>query len=504
MLISQALSPTALKNGIKPAFKYLKFTVTYKDFWETSSRFSYYMQKEVGNGKRVGLWMSNCPHIAYCFIALSNTKNCTVPLNPWASPEENLYKIKNAGISVILCSSDHTRKLSEFLQQNGHGSIKVIDMESKRCAEYDASYTPPPNHVPNEKDEVLLFYTPGTTGKYKGCLFNHNAVVQSMTMVKNGYKALGVDCFYTQHHYSNPFNFIHYMMAPLLAGATVFISDATDYKTIIQNLTEFRVTRMAPSLNALPELLKTSEEEKMPIVTVKHLSVYGTTLSKEAWDAVKKNGKMGVIHVYGMTEYLGTVAMGNQDFLADPAKPGFIGPVLVGTKTRVVDDNNDEIDKKKPQKGQLLVMGPALMDKYLDLPEEQKQNVRGTWLFSGDIVEFDKDNNMTFHDRKADVITLQEGRKIFAKEVEPAVRLIPQVEECAFIGARDRLKKPLPALVIVRKAQAQLNEKQVQDFLATKLPVDKRPQQIFFIDAMPRTVSGAINRAKLRSQFDGV
>lgn len=504
MLISQSLSPTALKNGAKPAFKYLKFTVSYKEFWETSSRFSYYIQKEVGNGKRVGLWMSNCPHIAYCFIALSNTKNCTVPLNPWASPEESLFKIKNAGITVILCSSDHTKKLKEFLQQNGLGTINVIDMEGKRCAEYDVSYTPPANHVPNEKDEVLLFYTPGTTGKYKGCLFSHNAVVQAMTMVKNGYKALGVDCFYTQHHYANPFNFIHYLMAPLMAGATVFISDATDFKTVIQNLTEFRVTRMAPNLTMLPELLKTSETEKMPIVTVKHISLHGTALPKDTFELLKKTTKIGVINVFGMTEYLGTVAMGTPDIQADPAKPGFIGPALIGTKTRVVDDNSDEIDKKKPQKGQLLVMGPCLMDKYLNLPEDQKQNVRGTWLFTGDIVEFDKDNNMTFHDRKADVVTVGEGRKIFAKEVEPAVRLIPQVEECAFIGARDTMKRPLPALVIVRKAQAALNEKQVAEFLATKLPDGKRPQAIFFIDAMPRTVSGAINRAKLRSLYDGV
>lgn len=503
MLISQALSTIALRNGARHAFKYLKFSVTYKDFWETSSRFSYFLQKEIGHGQRVGLWMSNCPHVAYCFIALTNTRSCTVPLNPWASPEENLYKIKNSGITTILCTSDHTKGLKEFLQQNGHGSIKVIDMEGKRCAEYDASYTPPANQPPNEKDPILIFYTPGTTGKYKGCVFSHNAVVQSMSGVKSSYKASMTDVFYTQRHYSNPFDFIHFLLTPLYAASTVYISDQIDYKTVLQSLTEFRVTRFAPTINTLPELLRASEAEKIPVPTLRNISVNGTGLSKETFELIKKNTKANAVNVYGLTEYLGTVAMGTPEVSADAAKPGLIGPPIVGTKIRVVDDNNDEIDKKKPQRGQILVTGPCLMDKYLDLPEEQKQAVRGTWLFTGDVVDLDQNGNVVFLDRKADIITLGDGRKFFAREIEPFIKIVPQVEDAAYVGVRDRLKKPVSALVVVKKAQATLSEKQLQDYLVTKIPKEKLPTNIFFIDAMPKTVSGAINRAKLRSLYDG-
>ncbi|MEW6055759.1 MAG: class I adenylate-forming enzyme family protein [Bdellovibrionota bacterium] len=503
MLISQTFSPIALRNGARHAFKYLKHQITYKEFWETSSRFSYFLQKEIGHGLRVGLWMSNCPHTAYCFFALANTKSCAVPLNPWAAPDENLFKIKNSEITVILCSSDHTKKLKEFLHQNGLSSIKVIDMETKRCAEYDPTYTPPAGHVPNEKDHILLFYTPGTTGKYKGCLFNHVAVGQAVTSVKSAYKASTTDVFHTQFHYSNPFNFIHFLLAPLAAGSTVFISDQVDHKTVIAGLTEARVTRFAPQLTLFPEMLRLAETEKLPIPTVKTISVSGTSLSAESWSLIKKT-KIGVINIYGLTEYLGTVAMGTPDCLGEAAKPGLMGPVLVGTKVRVVDDQGDEIEKKKPQKGQLLVMGPALMDKYLGLPEEQKVMVRGTWLFTGDICEIDKEGRVFFLDRKADVVTLQDGRKIYAKEVEPVVKAIQQVEDAAFVGIRDRLKKPLSALIIVRRAQSTVTEKQIHDYLTTKLPRERMPAVVFFIDAMPRTVSGAINRAKLRSLYDGV
>jgi acyl-CoA synthetase (AMP-forming)/AMP-acid ligase II len=504
MLLSHALSPIALRNGGNIAFRHLDHLVTYKEFWETSNRFSYYLQKEINHGLRVGLWMSNCPHVAYLFVALANTRNCTVPLNPGATPEENIYKIKHSGLTVILCSSDHHKALKEFLHQNALGNIHVIEMDHRRCTEYDPSYTPPSGHVPNEKDEILLFFTPGSTGHYKGCLFNHIAVTQSMIAVKGAYHASAGDVFYTQYHYSTPFAFIHFLMAPLAAGSTVFISDEKEPKQVLMSLNEKLVTRMAPKVEILPELIQLSATEKIPISTVKQFVVSGTTLSKETLTAIRRNGQAGVINVYGLTEYLGTVAMGNPDRLADPAKPGLIGPPLVGTKIRVVDDNNDEIDKKKPQRGQLLVMGQPLMTHYLDLPEEQKNAVRGTWLFTGDMVDIDNDGNVVFLDRKADIITLKTGKKVFAREIEPLLYAVPQIECVAFVGVRDRLKRAVSALVVVRKPGSTLTEKQLKEFLATGLPPDKVPDIVLFIDVMPRTMSGAINRSKLRSNFDGV
>lgn len=504
MLVSQTLSPVAVKNGGRIAFRYLKHAITYKDFWETANRYSYYLQKEIGHDLRVGLWMSNGPHIAYSFIALSNIKCCAVPLNPWATPEENLFKIKNSGMTVILCTSDHARNLKEFLSQNGLGGINVIDMEGKRCAEYDPSYTPPPGHAPAEKDEILLLYTPGTTGKYKGCLFNHTAVAYAMTAVKNASKTSLADVFYTQYHYSNAFNLLHFMLAPLAAGATIYISDQIDFAAVLSSVVEHRVTRMAPTVAHLPELLKFSETEKMPIVPVKFFYANGVSLSRDLIEQIKRQTRIGVINVYGMTEFLGTIAMGNPELTADPLKPGLIGPPIVGTKIRLVDDNNDEIDKKHPQKGQLLAMGPALMSKYHGLAEEQKMAVRGTWLFTGDFVEIDVNGNIVFMDRKSDIVTIGENRKVFAREIEPIVKRIPEVLEVAYVGIRDRLKKPVAALIVVRQPQAKFSEKQLMEYLMTKIPSDKLPASIFFVDSLSRTVSGAINRAKLRSQFDGM
>lgn len=503
------MAPTAVRNGAKIAFKYLKYAITYKDFWATTNRFSYFLQKELGHGLRVGLWMSNCPQIAYCFVALSNTKSCTVPLNPWASPEENLFKIKHAEITAMLCSSDQTRTLREFLAQNGLGTIKIIEMDTKRCAEYDTTYTPPTSHPMVESDAVLLFYTPGTTGKYKGCLFDHKAVCNAMTSVKGAYKTLPTDVFYTQYLYTDPFNFIHFLLAPLLAGATIFISDQVDPKVLLPSFTEHRVTRIAPKLTQLLELIKSSVEEKLPIPTVKSFVFHGASLEKPILDVIKKFTKANVLQSYGMTEYLGTIAMGTPDHNTDSSKPlGFCGPPLVGTKVRLMDDNSEEIDKKKPQRGQIVAMGGNIMVKYWNLPEElkdeQKKTIRGTWLFTGDLVDMDKDGNVIFLDRKADVVITQTGTKVFAREVEYIVKAIPQVEDCAYIGIRDRLKKPIPALVVVKKQQATITEKILADLLATKINISKAPARIFFVDALPRSVSGALNRTKLRSMFDGM
>ncbi len=503
MLISQIFAPVALKNGSRVAFKYLDNGFSYKDFWDTSSRFSYYLQKEIGHGLRVGLWMSSCPQLACSIIALTNTKSCVVPLNPAATPAENIYKIKDSGITVILCTSDYFKSLSTLLRENGLSAVKVIDMENKRCAEYDTTYSPPAAHVPIEKDEILLLYTPGTSGKMKGCLFTHTAVIQAVNSVKLAAKLSLTDVVFTQYPYCDSFNLIHFLLAPLAAGATILLGDHTEPPAVLSQLVEHRVTRMAPLVRELEGLLLFSVENKIPIVPLKFFCIDNQLpFEKPFWDLLKRTCKVGVLNSYGLTEYLGTVAMSAPDGPVDPGKPGFLGPSVTAAKLRLVDDGNDELDKKKQQLGHLLVMGPQLMSKYLNLAEEQKFAVRGTWLHTGDVVELDKDGKVTFHDRKADMI-LVGGKKIKPREVEPVVRQMTQVQECAFIGTRDRLGKPVVAIVIERKPQAKLNEVEVREYLKTRLPVQKMPGAVFFTDVMPRTPNGVINRGKLRSLFDG-
>ncbi len=507
MLFTQLLSPIALRNGNSIAFRYLGKGTTYREFWETSNRFSYYLQKEIGQGLRVGLWMSNCPHIAYSFIALTNIKSCTVPFNPWATPEENIFKIKSSQVTVMLCSSDHTKSLKEFLRENGLSSINVIDMESKHCGEYDPIFSPPANHQPHENDNILLFYTHGTTGPLKGCLFNHKAVSQTVSGVRSAYKPLTSDVFFSQLHYSLPFSFIHYLLVPLVAGAGVYISDQRDPELLLSDLVQNRVTKMAPNPKDVLALLKTSEEIKLPLVTVKHFSLNGDALSNEVWKTLKQTTQVGVIQNYGLTEYLGSIAMGTPNHLAEESKKGWIGPALIGTQVRLMDENNEEVDKKKSQIGQIIVSGSSIMTRYLDLPDEQKQRIRGTWLYTGDMGAFDKEGNILFLERKADLITYQnDGNaiKVYPKPLESILYQLPQVQEAAFISIRDRTKNIKPAVVIVRKPQAPLHETEVLEWMRPKLPNPLMlPDFVFFVDTVPRTYNGGINRAKLRGMFEG-
>ncbi len=426
-----------------------------------------------------------------------------MPLNPWASPQENLDKIRASEISVILCTSDQQRTLQDFLRQNGLSGLRVIEIESKQCAEYDAAYAPPAAHTPLEKDEILLLFTQGTMGKQKGCFFNHAAVIQAMMSVKMAYRALPTDVFYCQEHYSTAFRWIHSLMAPLLAGAGVLISDERDPKNVLELITEFRVTHLAPDLKLFPGLLKFAEQEKLSLPTGKAVVYPGTLPEAETWERLKRMSRASVFTVYGLAEYLGSIAMSTAEAPTDPKNPGFVGPAVMGAKIRVVDDNHDEIDKKKPQRGQLCVTGPQLMTRYLNQPEEQKHAIRGTWLFTGDFVEIDKSGNAIYLDRQADLVGLPTGEKIQPRRIEAFVRTLGGVEDAAYLNVRDRRKQPTVALVIERKPQASLNEKQIQDFVAGKLVKGMAPSAIFFVDVMPRTVTGAINRERLRHQFDG-
>src|ERR1022692_3626638 len=107
MLIGQKLATVAQQNGIKNAFRYLGKNMQYKEAYNYINRYSYFLQNEIQHGKKVLVYMSNCPHMAYTFFALANTKNIAVFVDP-NSPEPRIVdRIKELAIDCIIVSDDY-------------------------------------------------------------------------------------------------------------------------------------------------------------------------------------------------------------------------------------------------------------------------------------------------------------------------------------------------------------------------------------------------------------
>src|ERR1700722_13406777 len=118
MLIGQKLAQVANQNGSKTAFRYLAKSMPYKDAYNYINRYSYFLQNEIQHGKRVMIYMTNCPHVTYTFFALANTKNLSIPIDPMTPEPTIVDKIKELEINAIIVSDDLVTKTKDMFRNS--------------------------------------------------------------------------------------------------------------------------------------------------------------------------------------------------------------------------------------------------------------------------------------------------------------------------------------------------------------------------------------------------
>jgi long-chain acyl-CoA synthetase len=221
--------------------------------------------------------------------------------------------------------------------------------------------------------------------------------------------------------------------------------------------------------------------------------------------------KVAVSQCYGQVENLWTIAMqdtqepGGMNPDGTPER-GYVGKGLSGLKYKVVDEGGDEIPGKEPRMGQLALMGPTIMLGYLDREKESKQVMRGTWLYTGDLVRLTGDGEdlrMTFIGRKEDVLMV-EGQPLVMSQIDSVLKTFTLLQDAAAFSIKNSKGKPVIVCAAVKKAGATVNEKAVLDFCQSKLQAHMVPIAVAFTDVIPRDIGNNVNCSKLRGQFSGI
>lgn len=400
MILSQALIQTLAKSGSKIAFRFLKHEVKASDFLATCARLSYLFQKEIGTQKKVAFIGSNSPALAAAFVALSNNRCITIPMDPNLSDDDICEWIYEVQPSHAMVTSDLLTRIRDLFRRRGI-SVQVVDIEKKRGGEYNASYVPPPDQVPKDTDPILMLRTSGTAGAYKICLFNHVQVQAAAHALKRTYKAGSAEVFFTTLNWSHPFAFTHGLLFPLFSGSTCLVEHGLEGTDLLKWLVESKPTRLIGTPDFFQKLLISCKALQRTLGGVKSITVSLGSLSPAL---CKIFGMMNVrvAHCYGQTESLWSITMTdttNTD-AANSAAPTGLGAF----DYKVVDKHGEVIEGPDVREGQLCVTGPAITMKYFAKKEEQTKEwtraaLRGTWLYTGDVFKMEGEGSearMTF------------------------------------------------------------------------------------------------------------
>lgn len=344
-----------------------------------------------------------------------------------------------------------------------------------------------------------ILYTTGTTGKSKGIsISNRNNIalaenIQSGTEMKPGNVEIiplplshshGLRCFY----------------ANLLNGGTVVLIDGvTNVRKVFELLEKYSVTAMDVSPSAAVVLIRLSKG-KLSEYNSKfdYVQVGTAALSEEIKEQLLKNlPDVRLYNFYGSTESGRTCAL---DFNKEK-RENCIGRPTKNARFIVTDDDRNEIQSSAENMGLLASAGPMNMMEYYKQPELTSEIMRDGFIFTNDLGYIDEDGFVYVLGRKDDVINYK-GIKIAPDEIEGVASGYEGIIDCGCVGKVDKVSGQVPVLFIQVENQEEFDKKSFIDYLGKHIDGNKMPKDVLFIDSIPRTYNGKIQRKELKKQFD--
>ncbi len=353
----------------------------------------------------------------------------------------------------------------------------------------------------NMMDMVGIFPTGGTTGPSKG------ANVTNLgwgTMIETAADGMGgrtnspvalVSAPIT--HAAGPI-----ALSTLSLGATQVILPGFDAEDVLRTIADYKVTHMYLPPTALYQLLASPEIGDHDYSSLKIFILVGSPCSPEKLrQAVDIFGPC-MCQSYGQVECPMIVAWFPPEDVARfaanaPEKLASCGKVTRSMKVALLDDNGKEVPLGEA--GEICARGVLVSHSYFEKPDETAEIRKFGWHHTGDVGKFDADGYLYIVDRKKDMV-VSGGFNVFTAEVEAAVTEIPQVRECAVIGIpHDKWGEQVHAIIVAEG----LSEADVIAHCKAKLGSVKAPKSVAFIDSIPRTAAGKMDKKALRVPYWG-
>lgn len=328
----------------------------------------------------------------------------------------------------------------------------------------------------------VILYTSGSTGQPKGAVLSHAALAAANESWAGPVMGLtAADRVLAVLPLAHSFGLNGALLAPLLAGVTVVLQERFTPEDTLRAIARHRATVFPGVATMFARILESPALEGADLSSLR-LAVSGAApcpwaLASE-W---RRRTGVRIVRGYGMTELFRPIS-----YLAGEAtdRPDSIGRAVPGVELRVVDD-------------ELWIRSPAAMDGYLRAPEETAAVLAADgWFRTGDLATISDDGYVSIVGRKRELI-LRGGYSVVPGEVEQALLAHPAVAEAAVIGvAHPELGEEVAAFVTLR-AGARVEPADLIAFCRARLAGYKYPRRVTVVEAMPRSASGKILKAKL-------
>ena len=504
---------------------------TYKDLVDRIHRLANALTDAgVKPGDTVAVMDWDTPRYLECFFAIPMIGAILHTVNVRLSPEQIVYTMNHAEDDVVLVHDDfmpiiegvkdEIKTVKTWIQVTDEASAKATSIDT--LGEYEELLAKADNQFDfpdfDENSVATTFYTTGTTGNPKGVYFSHRQLVlhtlamtgsisayDEMPLLRSSSVYMPVTPMFHVHAWGVPY-------AATMLGVKQVYPGRYEPELLVDLIKTHRVS-MSHCVPTVMQMMMATESIKTADLSNWHVLIGGSALTKGLCDAAARLG----IHMYtgyGMSEtcpLLSTTHLKPEDLdlpleqqTAIRVKTGIAVPMV---ELEIVDPDGNPVPHDGEAKGEVVTRAPWLTQSYFKEPEKGEELWQGGWLHTGDVASMEPDNTLTIKDRIKDVIKTG-GEWLSSLDLENLISQHPAVAGAAVVGVPDEKWGERPYALVTLKPGENIGLEDIQKHLQQFVDsgdINKWaiPGQIDFVEDIPKTSVGKINKKLIRDQLTG-
>ncbi len=484
----------------KPAILTVDETVTYGELAERVNRCgNHFKSLGIDAGERVLMMVKDCPEFMYAFFGAVKAGVIPVPVNTMLRADDYRFMIDDSECTALLYSPEFAETVESALAQANHkpahtlvatGPGGLTEQMEKESVELAPARTA-------VMDDCFWLYSSGSTGYPKGVVHSHRDMVCTGHRVTvQTHELTEDDSFFSASKLFHSYGFGNALTFPLWVGGTAVLSD----RRVSPDMTFELIEQLNPTaFYGVPTLyaqqLQALESANPDLSSLKRCLSAGEALPGDVFRRWKEKTGLDILDGLGSTEML-------HMFIANTTKtkikPGSSGLVVPGYEVKIVDDDHNPVEQGEI--GVLLAKGESNATCYWKNPEKTEATMLGEWMNTGDMYYQDEDGYFVYCGRGDDMMKVG---GLWCSPFEIEARLIehPKVLEAAIVGREDDEGLTKPEAFVVLNDHADAGDAMGDDLRAhcrDGLDHYKYPRWFNFVEDLPKTATGKIQRFRLR------
>jgi fatty-acyl-CoA synthase len=462
-------------------------------------------------GDRVCILSPNSHFFLESFYATAQVGLVLVPLNYRLVASDHEYILNHAGVSAVLVDWEYAAVVDEIHEALPNVEHWIVALDEGDPPEGWQSWntlvdaaSPAKPELPEigENEVVSINYTSGTTSRPKGVMMTHrNCYLNAYNMIVHmTIRHEDIELWTLPMFHCNGWGGVYALTG--MAGTHVILR-TIDGEEIFRLLAKEKITFACMAPAVLRTVLDFPDKDRFEIESSPRFVVAGAPPPAAFIERLETELGFEFIQLYGLTETAPLLTVSRPDATTeqgDWARRARAGVAGLGVELTVLADDGKPVPKDDTSVGEICARSNVVFAGYYEQPDQTAEAVYDGYFHTGDLAVWDEFENIHIVDRKKDVI-ISGGENISSPEIEDCLYQNAGVLECAVIGVPHEKWGETPVALVVKREDSDVNADELIEFCRERMAHFKCPTQIRFIDSLPRTVTGKLQKYKLRESF---